>query len=139
MDIISEKKLTNEVKTEQIYNNIKLSNLEFISLNSNVLSENEFFKIINAGKKGVHKNAGKYQESLYWHYISAKKEKDSGYLNDVLKKGITLQKNIEEVEGLIRNKNFMKEWRKNMGNISPLKVLKESGKMKKIYIIKSLI
>ena len=139
MDIISEKKLTNEVKTEQIYNNVKLPGLEFISLNSNLISEKEFFKIIDADKKGVHKKAGKYQESLYWHYISAKKEKDSGYLNDVLKKGITLQKNIEEVEGLIQNRSFMKEWHKNMGKISPLKVLKESGRMKKIYIIKSLI
>ena len=46
MYVISEKKLTDTVKTEQIYNNVKLPGLEFISLNSNLISEKEFFKII---------------------------------------------------------------------------------------------
>ena len=94
---------------------------------------------MNATEKGINKNTGRYQGSLYWHFISAKKEKDEGYFHDVLEKIIILQNEIEEIKVLMKNKKFMKEWRRNMGQISPLQLIKHTGNMRQVNYIKSLI
>ena len=66
--------------------------LEFISLDRNSfmpssmqLTEEEFFNIVGATKKGISKKSGRYQESLYGHYLEAKQNNDSGYISDIFK------------------------------------------------------
>lgn len=121
-------------------------NSEFISINSNsmfpyarLISEKEFLKIVGAGKKGIHKKSGYYQESLYSNYMEAKKECDEGYISDVLSKAILLRNNINYAKLLMKNRKFMKEWRNNFGNETPLSDVKNSGSIRRITIIKSRI
>ncbi len=124
-------------------NNLCFSkNIEFISVNKdinsvyyNLMSEKEFFKVVEYNNNRHSSKNGKYQKSLYEHYLQAKAEHDSGYINDVLKKAIVLRKNINYVKKLMKNKCFMKKWHKNYGRKSPLSVLKYSGDMTLINII----
>ena len=117
-------------------------NAEFITVNrdalapySNTISEKEFFRIVGVNKTGFSKRSGKYQESLYSHYIRAIAENDNGYILDILNKAIVFENNLNYVKVLMNDKAFMKEWRRNFGKESPLKIFKESGNLKKINII----
>ena len=58
-------------------------NADFITVNkdaltpySNTISEKDFFRIVGVNKTGFSKRSGKYQESLYSHYIRAVAEDD---------------------------------------------------------------
>ena len=122
-----------------------LTEAEFITLDidsmapyTKLISEKEFFKIVGAGKNGIFKNSGLYQESLYNHYIEAKLECDAGYIEDVLSKAVILSNNIKFVKYLMQDRIFMREWRRNFGNVSPLFELKNSGSLRKINIVKNL-
>lgn len=124
-------------------NNLFQSQFNFIStdidsLNNDLITEREFFEIVECSENRVYKRAGRYQEMLYGHYMQAKREEDQGYIRDVLNKAIALKNNIIEVKMLMKNKRYMKEWRKNIGDISPLEELKNSGDMRKLNLIKDL-
>ena len=118
----------------------------FISINKKVLapyvntiSEEKFFNIIGLKKKGLSKKSGKYQESLYSHYIRAIAEEDNGYIEDVLNKAIVFENNLNYIKKLTKNKKFMKEWRKNFRDESPLEIFKNSGNLKLINVINEQI
>ena len=117
-------------------------NIEFIAINkdalnpySNTITEKEFFRIVGVNKTGFSKRSGKYQESLYSHYIRAVAENDLGYVSDILNKAMVFENNLNYVKMLMKDKTFMKEWRKNFGKESPLNVFKHSGNLRKINII----
>ncbi len=117
-------------------------NIEFISVDINslapystIISEEKFYEIIGKTKKGLSKRSGKYQESLYSYYLKAINEKDDGFISDVLSKAVVFENNLNYVKMLMKNKKFMKEWRKNFGKESPIKIFKESGNLRKINII----
>ena len=120
-------------------------NAEFITINkealepySNTISEKEFFKIVGVTKSGFSKRSGKYQESLYSHYIRAVAENDIGYITDILNKAIVFKNNLNYIKVLMNDKSFMREWRKNFGKESPINIFKESGNLRKINIINEL-
>ena len=117
-------------------------NLEFISIDMNsfapystIMSENEFFRIVGLTKKGMSARSGKYQESLYSFYMEALKENDNGFISDILNKARIFENNLNYVKRLMKNKSFMKEWRKNFGKESPITIFKNSGSLRKINII----
>ena len=110
-------------------------NKDGIAPYSNTISEKDFFRIVGVNKTGFSKKSGKYQESLYSHYIRAVAENDSGYLSDTLNKAIVFENNLNYVKMLTKDKSFMKEWRKNFGKENPLSVFKQSGSLRKINIV----
>ena len=121
-------------------------NFEFISLDASAflpssmqLTEEEFFKIVGATKKGISKRSGRYQENLYGHYLQAKKENDFGYLSDVFSKAVIFKNNVSYVQTLMKKEAFMKEWRKNFGHQSPLSFLKNTGSLKQVNIVNERI
>lgn len=137
-------KLNSILKTEETekYNYF---NAEFITINkdaltpySNTISEKEFFRIVGVNKSGFSKRSGKYQESLYSHYIRAVAENDTGYISDILNKAIVFENNLNYVKVLMKDKSFMKEWRRNFGKENPINVFKDTGKLRKINIINEL-
>ena len=139
----------NYLKNNNVSKDYKVEGLEdaeFVSVDIDALApysisitEKEFFKIVGANKNSIGKRSGLYQESLYGKYLEAKALKDKGYLTDVLKRAIVLENNMKLVKILMRNKKFMSEWRKNMGEISPMFELKNSGSLNKINIIRSMV
>lgn len=141
-------RLNSMIKTEETetYSYFKpVENMDFISINqdalapySNTISEQEFFRIVGVKKTGFSKRSGKYQESLYSHYIQAVAENDTGYISDILNKAMIFENNLNYVKTLMKNRNFMKEWRRNFGKESPLNVFKHSGELRKINIINEL-
>ena len=118
-----------------------IKNAEFISIEKeeSFISEEEFFNIIDAKNQRLTSKSKRYQRSLYSHYMRAKREKDNGYRNDVLKKAEILRNNIETVLYLMQNEDFMTEWKNQVGEISPLEELKENGRMRRINIVRSYI
>ena len=117
-------------------------NADFITVNkdaltpySNTISEKDFFRIVGVNKTGFSKRSGKYQESLYSHYIRAVAEDDAGYISDILNKAIVFENNLNYVKMLMKDKAFMKEWRRNFGKENPINIFKESGNLKKINIV----
>ena len=105
-------------------------NAEFISVNEEViLTEEEFFNIVDVRNRRLSSSAGRYQKSLYCHYMQARKERDEGYRRDVLLKARNLRDNLREAEELMQNEAFMNEWRNSVGRISPIRDLKENGRM----------
>ncbi len=141
--ILESKDLEKEIDHIDIEN---FNELQFISLDQNniknskiLITESEFFKIIGVNKKGIYKNAGKYQESLYDNYKKALKENDKGYISDILIKAIIFKGHENLIKILMKNKEFMKKWHSNCGRISPMTILKNTGSIRKIEIIKELI
>lgn len=121
-------------------------NLEFISVNSNsmapfanIINENDFLKIVGATKKGISKRSGRYQESLYGYYLRALNESDEGFLSDVLNKAVIFDNNLKYVKSLMKNKIFMKEWRRNFRKETPVNIFKNNGNLKSINMIKERI
>lgn len=117
-------------------------NMDFISVNrdalapySNTISEREFFRIVGVNKSGFSKRSGKYQESLYSHYIQAIAENDMGYVSDILNKAMVFENNLNYVKMLMKNKTFMKKWRRNFGKETPISVFKHNGDLRKINIV----
>ncbi|MBE7704228.1 MAG: hypothetical protein E7Z90_00280 [Cyanobacteria bacterium SIG29] len=137
--------LSDEEERQSI--NIDDTTAEFVSIDidslapySKLITEKEFFKIVGSSNgKTINKRSGLYQESLFGHYLEAKALKDEGYIEDVLKKAVILKYNESYVKSLMNSKKFMKEWRKNFGNFSPLKELRQSGNLRKINTIKNSI
>lgn len=134
-----------EENKNELYGSNKISG-NFIAVNINslkpfqsIMSQEEFFEITNANKKGISKKAGKYQEKLYGNFINAVNECDEGYISDVLNKAKIFKQNKLEIEALITNKKFIKEWRHNFGNLSPLTVINNTGNMHKINYIRNII
>ncbi len=120
--------------------------IEFVSVNSNsltpftkIISKEKFLKIVGATKKGISKRSGKYQESLYGYYLCALKENDEGYLSDILNKAVIYENNSKFIKALMRNKGFMKEWRRNFGKETPLNTFKNCGNLRKINMIRERI
>ncbi len=120
----------------------KNGEIEFITINKNslapystIMSEEKFFKIIGKTKKGLSKKSGKYQASLYSFYMKAVSEKDEGFISDVLNKAIVFENNLNYVKMLMKKRTFMREWKKNFGKESPIKIFKDSGSLRKINII----
>ncbi len=121
---------------------LKLSNqngsLEFISINknkANSISEEEFFEIIGVTTKGISKRSGKYQEKLYGLYLVAKSKNDKGFMKDIFDKAIVFKNNLNYVKMLTQKPLFRKNWRKNYGNISPVKMFKDTGNLRIFNII----
>ncbi len=118
-------------------------NIEFISVDidslapyTNTITEKEFYKIVGFKNNKLSSRSGLYQESLFGHYLDAKENQDPGYISDVLNKAIVFQNNLNYVKSLMKNKQFMKEWHVDFGNISPVTVFKHDGNLRKINIIK---
>ena len=133
-------------KNRKIAEENGLENAEFISIDidslapyASMISEKEFFKIVGANEKNIYKRSGKYQESLYSNYLEAKKELDKGYMVDVLAKAMTLRNNIEYAQSLTKDAKFMREWRRNFGNESPVSNIKKTGSLRRINIVKERI
>ena len=119
-----------------------LKNADFISVvekKEELLTEEEFFNLVGVHNKRLSSHAGRYQQSLYSHYMRAKREKDDGYRKDVLMKAQILKENIKEAEMLMQNEAFMREWALNVGRISPIRDLQENGRMRRINIVRSYI
>ena len=144
-DYMKSSSLSNAVKSN-LYLSNKNGRIEFISVDndavppySTILSEKEFFNIVGVVKRGISKKSGKYQESLYSYYLQAKKEKDIGYISDILNKAVIFRNNLNYIKTLQNKKAFMKEWRKNFGKISPAEHFKNTGSLRMINIIKESI
>lgn len=121
-------------------------NLEFISVNkcsfspySTSLSENEFFEIVEASNNKLSRNSGTYQAYLFGLYLQAKKENDEGFISDVFNKAIVFRNNLNYIKKLSENSLFMKEWHKNFGRISPVRLFKKEGSLRKINIINGIM
>lgn len=124
----SDSALKNE--DEKVYN--------FISVATITINDEEFFTIVEADGKKCKKSAGLYQQSLFSRYMQAKDENDPGYIRDIFEKAVEYRNNLERIKELKKNKNFMNEWRQNVGRINPESELKNTGSMRKIHIIESL-
>jgi hypothetical protein len=140
----------NTRKNARQKNNFKLvennDGIAFISVDinslepyTNTISESEFFNIVGANSKGLSAHSGKYQESLYSFYLEAKSLADEGYISDVLNKAMVFQNNLEYVEALARDKNFMKAWHQNCGKESPIRAFKDSGNLRRINMVKAQV
>lgn len=123
-------------------NIIRSGDYEFISVDTSAfapystnISEKEFLKIVEANIEEPHKRSGRYQRHLFSNYKRAVELEDNGYIEDTLKKAIELKQNMTYAKVLMKNKRFMKEWRRNFANYTPLAELKDSGRMRKINII----
>lgn len=138
---------TNNLSSINLDNNNALNtNYEFISIDfdslspyKNLISENEFFKIVQFKNGKISNSTGLYQESLYGHYIEAKENQDEGYISDVLNKAVIFQNNLNYVKTLTKDTSFMEEWKKDFGQLSPINDFKHSGSLRKINIIKERI
>lgn len=126
----------NYFKYEDKYYDFISLDIDSTQIEENSISEKEFFKIVESNNKRSYKTAGRYQQSLFSHYMKAKSENDEGYIYDIFRKAIILRKNINKVKKLQKNKLFMKAWRRNFGRINPITELKSSGNMRKIEIIR---
>ncbi len=121
---------------------IKSGDLTFLSVDTSAfapyttsITEKEFLKIVEANIEASYKRSGRYQRHLFAHYKKALELEDNGYIEDVLRKAIDLKQNITYAKVLMKNKKFMKEWRRNFANYTPLAEIKDSGGMRKINII----
>lgn len=101
-----------------------------------ILSEESFNNIIGVTKKGLSKKSGRYQEYLYGNYLKAVELQDKGYLSDVLYKTLEFRTNLEYVKSLMKNKNFVKEWRKDFITESAVDIFKHEGNLRIINIVK---
>lgn len=124
-------------RSENINSN-QVNSYNFIS-STVIITENEFYKIVGANRNKIFKNSGYYQKKLYSNYKQAQKEADSGYIADIFYKAETLRNNINIANRLMRNKRFKEEWQKNFGEITPSRLLKETGSMRQINTVKSIV
>lgn len=119
---------------------LEKNEISFVSVvDKNVISEKEFLEIVDMKRNKVTSKTGAYQEKLYGNYMKALNENDNGYLNDVLNKAVELKNNLLIVRSLMQNKLFMSIWHKNIGKISPLTELKNTGSMRRIELVKKLM
>lgn len=106
---------------------------------SELISEREFFSIVGYKNGRVSLRSGYYQKKLLSNYFQAKKEKDFGYIRDVLEKAIMLDNYIKYGKVISKNRKFMKEWKRNITEFSPLETIKNSGNIRKINVIRNRI
>ncbi len=140
--IVNQKK--NSVNSQFLFPNINVGdNTGFIAVKKNsikpyikVMTEEEFFEIMEASEKGISSKSGRYQEHLYGCYMQALKNNDEGYISDVLNMALEFKTNMENLKSLIEDKTFAKEWRKDFGSESAIEVLKRKGNMRIVNIIK---
>lgn len=111
---------------------------EFVSVNTETITKEEFFEIVESNEKRNFATAGLYQQSLFGRYLEAVKENDQGYIQDIFEKAVDFRDNMERIKQLRKNSNFMKEWRQNVGRTSPESELKRTGSMRKINIIEQM-
>lgn len=129
---------------EEIGSSLTLSgvngNLEFVSVNKNqafknMLTEKELFKILGVTKNGISKKSGKYQEYLYGLYLRALKENDKAFMSEIYNKVIVFRNNLNYVKMLSKKTSCIKKWKAIYGNLSPIKIFKETGDLSKISIL----
>lgn len=123
-------------------NVIRSGDMTFLSVDndafapySTTITEKEFLRIVEANINQPHKRSGRYQQHLFSNYKHALELEDNGYIEDTLRRAIELKQNITYAKVLMKNKKFMKEWRRNFANYTPIAELKDSGRMRKINII----
>lgn len=121
----------------------KAQNTEFVSVKKTsktsfekLLTEKEFFKTAGVNKRGLSKNSGRFQEWLYAHYIEASKQKDDGYLYDVLSRALEFRRDLKYVKSLIKNKTFALKWHEDFGDESALDIFKHQGSLRLFNIVK---
>lgn len=103
---------------------------------TNIITEEEFFKIVGKTKKGLSSKSGRYQEHLYSHYVEAVKMKDTGYISDILNMAVEFKTNLGYIKSLIKDKAFANEWRKDFGTESAIEIFKRKGNMRIVNIVK---
>ena len=106
---------------------------------SDTISEKEFYKIVGFSNNKLSKRSGQYQEMLLEKYLEAKSENDFGYIKDILIKAMALQNNINYTKVLSKNKRFLREWKANISEYTPLSCVKHTGNLKRINIIRDRI
>lgn len=126
--------------------NLEKTTGEFISLERenfepyvNTISEKEFFRIVGYKNNKLSKRSGRYQEFLLEMYLAAKKENDLGYMQDVLTKAMAFENNLNYTKILSKNKRFLREWKENIDEFTPLSEIKNTGNLKKINLIRNRI
>lgn len=126
--------------------NLEKTTGEFVSLDreniqpyANTISEKEFYKIIGYRNNKLSKRSGHYQEILLEKYLEAKKENDFGYIQDILTKAMSLENNINYAKFISKNKRFIREWKDNITDCTPLDEVKNTGSIKKINTIRNRI
>ncbi len=129
-------------KNRSLENSKNIDEFTFVSKDKNALNpysslitEKEFYKIVEANEIDCNKKSGIYQQCLFSNYKYAVEINDKGYIEDVLRKAIIFNHNRSFVKALMTNKKFMKEWRRNFANYTPLAELKNTGSLKRINII----
>ncbi len=132
----------NKRENKNLKNSNNVDDFTFISKDkdslspySSLITEKEFYNIVEANEKDCYKNSGIYQQCLYSNYKYAVEINDKGYIKDVLEKAIIFNHNKGFVKALMSDKKFMKEWRRNFANYTPLAELKNTGTLKRINII----
>lgn len=106
---------------------------------SELISEKEFFKIVGYRNGKISSRSGNYQKKLLSHYLVAKEEKDFGYIKDVLEKAVILDNYLKFGKVISKNRKFMKEWKQNISEFSPLQTIKHKGNIKIINVIRNRI
>ena len=126
--------------------NLEKTTGEFISLEreniepyANTISEREFFKIVGYKNNKLSKRSGRYQEILLERYLEAKKENDLGYMQDILTKAMSFENCLNYTKILSKNKRFLREWKDNIDEFTPLGEVKHTGNLKKINFIRNRI
>ena len=134
------------LKTINVFKDTERKEAQIISVSTEnynpyaeMISEKEFFKIVGFKNGKISARSGYYQRSLLSNYLKAKEEKDFGYIKDVLEKAMTLDNYLKYGRVLSRNRKFMKEWKQNISDCSPLESIKNSGNIRKINVIRNRI
>lgn len=126
--------------------NLEKTTGEFISLEreniepyANTISEKEFYKIVGYSNNKLSKRSGRFQEILLEKYLEAKNANDLGYMQDILTKAMAFENNLNYTKILSKNKRFLREWKENIDEFTPLAEVKNTGNLKKINIIRNRI
>lgn len=126
--------------------NLEKTTGEFVSLDReniepyiNTISEKEFYKIVGYSNNKLSKRSGRYQEILLGKYLEAKNANDLGYMQDVLTKAMAFENNLNYTKILSKNKRFLREWKENIDEFTPLSEVKNTGNLKKINFIRNRI
>ena len=72
-------------------------------------------------------------------YLEAKNENDLGYMQDILTKAMAFENCLSYTKILSKNKRFLREWKENIREFTPLAEVKNTGNLKKINIIRNRI
>lgn len=136
-------KKTKNANNKFLYPNSIKENKEFVSIKkaelrpyATIMTEEDFYKIVGAEKRGLSKKSGIYQEYLYSHYIEAVEQNDEGYICDILNRALEFKTNLAYIKELMKNKTFADEWRKDFGSESAVELFKRKGSIRLVNIVK---